>query len=229
MNAVQNHPRGHRAHQAIECAPARSAWARRGLVTAIATMLLVAMAHANEPPNVDALEGAGRTTFTGAVTDDLFVGIATAAHPEDPERRALMVYLCDGEEVSVWTADEVTGRESTLVTGDASITMTVNADEVTGTVTLADAPPQPFAAPRATGDAGLYRAVRSIEGLDYVGGWIILNDGRQLGAVTVDGAVVDNPPLDLATGEATIEGGTLTPSAMFFCPPWPLEYCRFHR
>jgi hypothetical protein len=35
----------------------------------------------------------------------------------------------------------------------------------------------------ATGDAGLYRAEETIDGTEYVGGWIALADGRQQGSI----------------------------------------------
>ena len=60
-------------------------------------LLLVPIAIANEPPNVDELGRAGPDTFVGAVTDDLFIGVTTAPHPDEPERHALMAYLCDGD------------------------------------------------------------------------------------------------------------------------------------
>lgn len=218
----------------------------RFYVIAIVTLLVLLLsACTNEVLTGTEPERNGFNTFAGAVTEELFIGITTAAHPDDGvEQQALMAYLCDGDEVSVWFYEEFTGQEATLVYGNASIALTFTDDGISGTVAVAGANPQPFTAARvttvaltaaetrpfkagrATGDAGLYRAEETFDGIAHVGGWIILNDGRQRGAVTVDGEVVENPPLDTATGEAAFSRGTLTPSQWLPCPPYPFEFCR---
>jgi hypothetical protein len=226
---------------------------RLSFVAIVTLLVLVISACANDAPTAGVLTtdepvADNLRTYAGAISDDLFIGIALATDPdEEVQQQAVMVYLCDGNELSVWLADEFTGQEVTLARGDISVTLTITENEISGTVSmngvlsqsltaarsttvsLANVEPDRFTAERGTGDAGLYRAEGTFDGMDHVGGWIILNDGRQLGAVTVDGAVVENPTLDTATGEATFSGETLIPSALYFCPPWPLHYCLVHR
>jgi hypothetical protein len=222
---------------------------RLSFVAIVTLLALVMSACANDAPTVGVLTtdepvADNLRTYAGAISDDLFIGIALATDPdEEVQQQAVMVYLCNGNELSVWLADEFAGQEVTLARGDISVTLTIAENEISGTVSmdgvssqsltaarsatvsLANVEPDLFTAERGTGDAGLYRAEATIDGMDYIGGWIILNDGRQLGAVTVDGVVVANPKLDTATGEATFSGGTLAPSSLFLCPPWPFQYC----
>lgn len=224
-----------------------------GFFTIVTLLALVISACATDAPTASVLTSDepvadNLRTYVGAISDDLFIGIALAMDPdEEGEQQAVMVYLCDGNELSVWLADEFTGQEVSLARGDINVALTITENEISGAVSmdgvlsqsfvaarimmvsLANVETSRFTAERGMGDAGLYRAEGTFGGMDYVGGWIILNDGRQLGAVTVDGEIVENPTLDTATGEATFSGGILTPSALFFCPPWPLQYCLVHR
>lgn len=129
-------------------------------------------------------EAAEMDHFVAAVDDDLFIGVAVAepgASEEDP--RTVAVYLCDGQTVSQWLIEEVTGQEATLVAGDASVDVTIADNGVSGTVALGGGEPQPFTAELATGDAGVYRAEWYLGGVDYRVDWVVLNDGRQRGPI----------------------------------------------
>lgn len=154
-------------------------------------------------------------TFVGAVNDDLFVGIAVAEASAGEDTPALIAYLCDGEAVSQWFIEERVESEMTLTAGDTVIELTLDDGRISGTVALAGQGPQPFEAALAQGDAGLYRAEESFDGVNHVGGWIVLEDGRQQGAVSADGTVVENPTLNLETREATTSAGTLNASPMW--------------
>lgn len=122
--------------------------------------------------------------FVEAIDDNLFIGVAVseqAANEEEP--RTLVVYLCDGQDVSQWIVEEITVQEATLIADGTSVELAIADDRVSGTVTLAGGEPQPFTAALATGDAGLYRAEWNLPGADYVADWIVLADGRQRGSI----------------------------------------------
>jgi len=73
---------------------------------------------------------------------------------------------------------------------------------------------------------GHFRAVATFDGRDYVGGWIVLEDGRQRGAITLGGTVVDNPTLDSSTGVAESSLGTFG-SNCFINPHTGERICRY--
>jgi hypothetical protein len=84
----------------------------------------------------------------------------------------------------------------------------------------------PFTTTLATGDAGLYRAEAIVEGRDYIGGWIVLNDGRQRGAIVFSGQVLENPMLDVAAGQAETSVGALSTVRCFRNPFTGERICR---
>lgn len=157
-------------------------------------------------------EGEG---YVGAVDDALFIGIAVEDEAGAGGDRRLVAYLCDGEEVSQWFVAEGVEQEMTLAAGDNRLELAFGDSGVSGTVALAGREPQAFAAAPATGDAGLYRAEEGFDGVDHVGGWIVLPDGRQQGAVNAGGSIVESPRLDLETGEATTGAGTFQASPLW--------------
>jgi hypothetical protein len=124
-------------------------------------------------------------SYVGAVNDDLFV--AVALDDSDGGGQVARVYLCDGAGVSVWLSGEVAADQPTQLGGfedGASVEFVVAEDAVHGHVVTAEhGGPQYFEAALASGEAGLYRAENTLNGEDYVGGWIVLNDGRQQGRV----------------------------------------------
>jgi hypothetical protein len=164
--------------------------------------------------------------FAGEVGGDLFIGVLVADDPSVPERKALIVYLCDGADVSTWLFGEAIGGSTVLEAADARVELLLGHDGVVGVVEQAGVAPRSFVAELATGDAGLFRAVETIDGRDYVGGWIVLNDGRQRGAVAFGGVVVENPTLDPSTGEAETSLGTFG-SNCFINPHTGERVCRY--
>jgi hypothetical protein len=151
----------------------------------------------------------GIETFVAALDEDMFFGIALAEQGDNEEEWALVAYLCDGATVSQWFVEERVAREMTLAAGETRIELSLKNGEVSGTVALNGQAAHSFEATRAGGVAGLYRAEEDFDGVAYVGGWIVLRDGRQQGAVNAEGSVVDRPTLNLETGEASISAGTL--------------------
>jgi hypothetical protein len=189
------------------------------LVGAVFVGILAATAGAQD----DALYA---HAFAGEVDQDLFIGVLVADDPDEAERKALIVYLCDGAEVSTWLFGEAVGGSTILETTDARIEVLLGHESVVGVVERTGAAPTTFVAELATTDAGLFRAVETFDGQEYVGGWIVLDDGRQRGALTLGGVVVENPTLDPSTGEAETSLGTLG-SNCFRNPHTGERICRY--
>lgn len=100
------------------------------------------------------------------------------------ENNSLVAYICDGQTISAWFRGERNGNEVDLTaTSGAQLQANLDGDAAAGTIILADGQSHTFTASLASGEAGLYRAEAAFEGSDYVGGWIVLNDGSQRGAI----------------------------------------------
>ena len=164
--------------------------------------------------------------FAGEVDRDLFIGVLVADDPDEPERRALIVYLCDGADVSTWLFGDATPGSTVLEANGTRVEVLLGHDEVAGVVERTGEAPRSFEARRTDGEAGLFRAVATFDGSEYVGGWIVLDDGRQRGAVTLGGTVVENPDLDPVTGEAQTSLGTFG-SNCFINPHTGERICRY--
>lgn len=164
--------------------------------------------------------------FAGEVNEELFIGVLVAEDPPTPERKALIVYLCDGADISTWLFGETTGDSVILEAGETRVELSLAEDSVMGQVELAGAAPQDFVAEFAVEDAGLFRAVETVDGEDYVGGWVVLNDGRQRGALTLRGGVIENPTLDLDTRQVETSIGRMG-SNCFRNPHTGERICRY--
>jgi hypothetical protein len=164
--------------------------------------------------------------FAGEVNEELFIGVLVAEDQPVPDRKALIVYLCDGADISTWLFGETMDDTVVLEAGDIHVALSLGEDSVTGEVEQAGAAPQAFTAEFATEDAGLFRAVETVDGQDYVGGWVVLNDGRQRGALTLGGEVIENPTLDLAIREAETSIGRMG-SNCFINPHTGERICRY--
>lgn len=117
--------------------------------------------------------------FTGRVErSDAYIAIAAA-------RNEVLAYVTDGRKlvadektISEWfragrSGNEVDAKSDT----GASIRAALSRRGATGTVTSAGGSPLQFRAEPTRGDAGLYRAQGTIEGVEMVAGLIALNDG----------------------------------------------------
>jgi serine/threonine-protein kinase len=58
--------------------------------------------------------------------------------------------------------------------------------------------------------SGLYRATANVRNAKIVGGWIVLADGQQVGVVSTDDQPQAAPPLDVTTGQATVDNTTIS-------------------
>jgi hypothetical protein len=130
-------------------------------------------------------------SFVGQGTDSTaFVGIVN-------DNGALTAYVCDGTDTTVSLAEWFNGSASngtfdlTSVNG-AHLAGAITDQEVTGTMTRADGRSFAFALGLGTGNAGVYRAEQTTGNGTYAGGWIVLPNGDQRGAVTFQGTKGDS-------------------------------------
>jgi hypothetical protein len=130
------------------------------------------------------------TTFVGPTSDpSIFLALST----DDAKTAA---YLCDGDPsagqpdkapgVSVWFTGAASG-ELDLATNSTAVHATIEADVASGTVTLAGTTLTFDIPAEASTDAGLFIADETVNGSRVLGGWIVLADGEQRGAVGFDG------------------------------------------
>lgn len=174
-----------------------------------------------------AAHGAEEVHHVGAVDDELFVAVAAAQDPANPDRRAVVAYLCDSE--SIWSGHAGIVEGDSVSFSDTNIDLLVefSGDSVSGRVTHAQGPEQPFETHAASGAEGLYVPENSFdeEGiLLAVNGWIVVASSplRQRGAITLamargsgkanlaDGGEWIFPELDLDTLTAQTEFGRVT-------------------
>ncbi len=125
-----------------------------------------------------------------------------------------VAYVCDGRQIEAWLQGPAAGGTLALIgTGGANLTGTYGNGVAAGSVAT-DGKQWTFTAPVAPEPAGLYRATATVAGARVVGGWIVLPDGSQVGVVTEDGRRAPAPPLDVATGQASVDGTTITAERM---------------
>ncbi|MGH2587288.1 MAG: hypothetical protein ACRDJE_20425 [Dehalococcoidia bacterium] len=145
-------------------------------------------------------------SWVGKVADsDAFVGVTVF------ESRKVMAYVCDGQTVSQWFLTDDAGKDSFEASNanGAELDAKLSKEKATGTVTLPGGQELTFDAPRAALDGGLYRGKATIDGADYVGGWIVLPNGEQRGAIQGGGATIKGGTLNTATPAVSVAGGTL--------------------
>ncbi len=139
-------------------------------------MIAAATAAATVNPLLAKFEYVGRLADSEA-----FIGIST-------QNDDVLAYVCDGLGKSVNVAQWFKGKmisNSVAITagGGFNLNASVAGGDVTGTVTLKDGSKVAFTAGRAEFPAGFYRAEFTIADNSYVGGWIVLPNGEQRGAI----------------------------------------------
>jgi hypothetical protein len=114
-----------------------------------------------------------------------FVGIVTTADKA-------LAYICDGEGLAQWYRGPIQAGglfEVRSTTKKSRITAQINGRSVVGALTLEDGRVLQFRAIPSEGPAGqvragLYRSDDRINDVRYLGGWVVLPNGEQRGAVT---------------------------------------------
>ena len=145
-------------------------------------------------------------SFVGKVEGtDAFVGIVA-----DEDADEALAYVCDSAGITEWFHPGVrNGDEFSAVSPDGSVLVaTGGKDAFEGQVILADGA-HAFTADKATGDAGLFRLQQTVDGTDYLAGWVELPDGTFRGDVTRTGL---RSPLESNTLDASTEAPPPPPS-----------------
>jgi hypothetical protein len=121
-----------------------------------------------------------------------------------------IAYVCDGE-IEQWLEGLASNGELELTgDGESTLTATYDGDTATGEVT-ALGESYSFTVEQVDAPEGLYRVADTIlGGAEVDGAWIVLQDGTQVGVLTVDGESASAPELDTATGEVSTDEGTVT-------------------
>jgi hypothetical protein len=118
-------------------------------------------------------------------------------------------YVCDGRSVEAWLTGTLTaGRIALRSKAGDRLVGTLAAEAVTGTITVRGRQLS-FTIDKAAPPAGLYRARTPRNTI----GWIVLPDGSQVG-VDNDGTPAPAPPLDPASGTATVGGTAVTATSI---------------
>jgi len=151
--------------------------------------------------------------FVGHVENsDAFVGVVAYADGH------LGAYVCDGATISEWFQGPIEGSAVDITNKvGAHLIVNLTAKSVLGTVTLLDGSTLAFTAnlvekPLGSDPLGFYRAEETIDGVAYVGGWIILPNGEQRGAIMSGGKLKPAPAISSSSKTVSVEGlGTFTP------------------
>ncbi|MBO0517723.1 hypothetical protein, partial [Streptomyces beijiangensis] len=122
-----------------------------------------------------------------------------------------IAYFCDGRTQEAWLKGDVKDDGTMRLTGSdgAKLDGTLRGNKVDGTVDVRKKSWQ-FTAAKAVKPSGLYRATTEVRGAKFDGGWIVLQDGRQVGIVDSDGTPAAAPPIDPRTGAVTVNGTEIT-------------------
>ncbi|MPY62127.1 hypothetical protein [Streptomyces spongiae] len=122
-----------------------------------------------------------------------------------------IAYFCDGRDKESWLKGDVEDDDSMKLTGGNGgvLNGTLKDTRIRGTVEIGDQE-YGFSAAKAVKPSGLYRATETVRDAEVDGGWIVLQDGRQVGILKRDGKPSPAPEIDPRTGAVTIDGERLT-------------------
>ena len=121
-----------------------------------------------------------------------------------------IAYLCDGRKTEAWLKGPARdGRLDLAGKNGAALTGTIDKDRVEGKVTIAGRTSD-VEVGAVRKPSGLYRAATDVRGAKLVGGWIVLENGTQVGLATVGGRLTRPSEVDVRTGRATVDGTTVT-------------------
>jgi len=165
--------------------------------------LLVLAAALAAPSVVYGGGGPSSRGYAGTVAGtNAFIGVAVG-------KSGLTAYVCDSKGLAEWfrgapgamTITSAHGYRLNLRVADGKVTGTLSFPGAGGAV-------HSFAAPQVEAPAGLYRGTTTVTGSKYVGGWILLPDGRQRGTVISGGTVVASPDVNPAKSVVSFEAKT---------------------
>ena len=113
-------------------------------------------------------------------------------------KHAVLAYLCDSKKIAEWFHGTTSGAGFSLTSsGGSRLAVTVTQGRAAGSFTSPGSygASHAFAAAAAKRPAGLYRGEKTKDGKHYLGGWIVLPDGRQRGAVKSGSTILASPTL----------------------------------
>ncbi|MGH3981596.1 MAG: hypothetical protein ACRDST_02605 [Pseudonocardiaceae bacterium] len=121
-------------------------------------------------------------------------------------------YLCDGRQVESWLQGTIAdGRLTAQGARDASATGVVEGNAIFGTVSV-NGERWPYSAQLASPPAGLYQGNGTANGVLNRIGWIVLQDGSQVGIWNRNGIRKPAPLLDPESlTDLTVDGSRLDP------------------
>ena len=146
-------------------------------------------------------------TFVGYVENsDAFIALSQV----DGE---VMAYVCNGRDMATWLRGSSGDGAVELSSGEAHLRAAYDGSGFSGTFTSAHGGSHAFRARPAAQGAGFFRAAQTVAGLAYVGGWVVLGDGQQRGAVKAGGLLIEGARVPLDPGRPVVAlpgGGALT-------------------
>jgi hypothetical protein len=137
--------------------------------------------------------GGGTQTVSGSFVgkvdgSDAFIAITLHTNGE------VTAYVCDSATISAWFKGKADGSTLDLTNASgAHLTADLAPDSFTGTFTPSGAnggSALTFSVQQAGEPAGLYRADATLDGVAYVGGWIVLPSGEERGAISGGGKLL---------------------------------------
>ena len=161
--------------------------------TAVATSSVSASESVEDNKFPEKVVYAGRTDDGSATIAVAVLGDQAAA------------YLCDGRSVESWFRGTDEGADISLKSkSGATLEATLDGDHIKGTVEIKN-DTQKFEINEANKPAGLYRA----RGSKATIGWIVLEDGSQVGVQTTGTDSSAAPQLDPENPQVTVDGESL--------------------
>jgi hypothetical protein len=119
-------------------------------------------------------------------------------------------YVCDGRNLESWFRGTVEGGRITLKSkSGATLQAELDGDHLKGTVQIAN-DKQKFEINEANKPAGLYRA----RGSNTTIGWIVLEDGSQVGVQTTGTDSSAAPQLDPENAQVMVDGESLSAASV---------------
>ena len=120
----------------------------------------------------------------------------------------VLAYYCDGDQIAEWFQGELgtDGKLELRSVRQFKLEVQLIGSQASGKITSAQDQEVSFKASLVPvqGQAGLYRARKSIAGIEYLGGWIVLPNGKQRGAVSCGRSIVSRPVLNLEQPEIKV-------------------------
>jgi hypothetical protein len=119
-----------------------------------------------------------------------------------------IAYLCDGRSTDAWMQGTATGGMLNLTGAKATLTGTVGNGVAAGTVSSAGRQ-FPFSLKPVDPPSGLYRATATVHNTQLVGGWVVLDNGEQVGLIVLSGQAQPAPRLDTTSKTVVVNGLTV--------------------